>query len=151
MSDDSSSAPAWLFSFVDLAFLLLIAMTQIADPNAPELGEIIVPRLDEEASSDIAPSASQVWQVRVHPRLEGELPAFELRSVGGDSGPESRRLELESLKSELATLHEVGASKPLLAPHSESRSQDLLDAVAAIEEHWSGRRRALVSRLAAAP
>ena len=26
---DSGNAPSWLFSFVDLAFLLLIAMTQI--------------------------------------------------------------------------------------------------------------------------
>ena len=38
---DSSNAPSWLFSFVDLAFLLLIAMTQLAQdaiPPAPELG-----------------------------------------------------------------------------------------------------------------
>ena len=35
MQQTDGGAPAWLFSFVDLAFLMLIAMTQLApDPGA---------------------------------------------------------------------------------------------------------------------
>jgi hypothetical protein len=33
----------------------------------------------------------------------------------------------------------------LLAPHADSRSQDLLDAVAILEEVWPDRRRATVA------
>jgi hypothetical protein len=39
------------------------------------------------------------------------------------------------------------ADKPLLAPHADARSQDLLDAVELIEEAWPSRRRATVARV----
>ena len=44
---DGGNAPSWLFSFVDLAFLLMIAMTQLTEDapvEAPNLGELVVPR-----------------------------------------------------------------------------------------------------------
>ena len=56
MNHSDGSAPAWLFSFVDLAFLMLIAMTQLApDPGAriPDLGEMIVPRVGATASTEM--------------------------------------------------------------------------------------------------
>ena len=68
-------APVWLFSFVDLAFLLLIAMTQLDEGRelAVELGEIVVPRI--HASAEGMPSAAAVrWQLRVHP-AKPEEPA----------------------------------------------------------------------------
>ena len=37
--------------------------------------------------------------------------------------------------------------RPVLAPHEDSRSQDLLDAAALIEEFWPGRRRVTVARV----
>ena len=49
-------APAWLFSFVDLAFLLLIAMTQVGVESngiAMELGEIVIPRIQSDATQDL--------------------------------------------------------------------------------------------------
>ena len=56
MNSTDGGAPAWLFSFVDLAFLMLIAMTQLApDPGAkiPDLGEMIVPRVGAAASTEL--------------------------------------------------------------------------------------------------
>jgi hypothetical protein len=149
MAVDSASAPSWLFSFVDLAFLLLIAMTQIADPNAPDLGEIVVPRLGEEATSDLSASSGEVWQLRVHPTPEEGVPAFEMVSSSVPPAPDAPRMDLDALRVRLAAHKEQGLSKPLLAPHADSRSQHLLDAVAAIEEQWPNRRRALVGRFAA--
>ena len=61
--------------------------------------------------------------------------------------PEIERIDIEGLRSDIAALSRDGAKKPLLAPHEDSRSQDLLDAVAALEEHWPTRRRALVARI----
>ena len=144
--DMGGNAPAWLFSFVDLAFLLLIAMTQLAedtDKKAPQLGEIVVPRIREEATASLSPAAHERWQLRIHPAHAGDTP-FELVRLAGDED-ESRRLEREQLTPALARLDEDGARKPLLAPHEDSRSQDLLDAVAALETQWPGTRRAAVS------
>ena len=63
---NSDTGPAWLFSFVDLAFLLLIAMTQFSgDPNAPEFGEIVVPSVDAHDIDGLPASASKGWQPAV--------------------------------------------------------------------------------------
>ena len=74
MQQTDGAAPAWLFSFVDLAFLMLIAMTQLApDPGAkiPNLGEMIVPKVGAAASTEMGDSAAEVWQLRVHPPEDG--------------------------------------------------------------------------------
>ena len=148
MSQKQQGAPAWLFSFVDLAFLMLIAMTQMASDvgaEAPDLGEMVVPRIGAAATEDMQTGASKAWQVRVHPR-EVEAPIFELALIGGDT-PASERFETaDALHERLAALAASGADRPLLAPHEESRSQDMLDAAGEIETLWPGRRRATVAR-----
>jgi len=145
-------APVWLFSFVDLAFLLLIAMTQLDEGRelAVELGEIVVPRI--HASAEAMPSAAAVrWQLRVHPAEKEQTagPAtspFELVLPSADeSEAPERRLDSASLRAELAALKTTGAARPILAPHADSRSQDLLDAVGILEEVWPDRRRATVA------
>lgn len=138
------NAPSWLFSFVDLAFLLIIAMTQVGGDPAVEvldLGEISVPRIDAEATAELPASADLRWQLRIHPAGGAELPPFEL--FHPEREPE--RLAREALGLRLAALHGGGEKKPLLAPHSDSRSQDLLDAASAVETLWPSRRRATVA------
>ena len=81
MNQTDGSAPAWLFSFVDLAFLMLIAMTQLApDPGAriPNLGEMIVPRVGAAAATEMGNSASESWQLRVHPPEGSAISPYEL-------------------------------------------------------------------------
>ena len=148
MAPGTSSAPSWLFSFVDLAFLLLIAMTQIADPNAPELGEMLVPRIQRDATGNLPTAAGDAWQLRVHPPARDGVSPFEL--VHGPADTPAERLDEPGLRARLGELSDSGARKPLLAPHEDSRSQDLLDAAAAIEEKWPDRRRVLVGRRLAA-
>jgi hypothetical protein len=150
MTSGGESAPAWLFSFVDLAFLLLIAMTQVGGgPRAVDLGEIVVPRVNEAGAETLAPGASQRWQLRVHPPAAGAAGPFELLAPGGGEGG-GAQIAAERLREQLGRLRETGADKPLLAPHQDSRSQDLLDAIAAIEERWPDARRAAVSPAAPA-
>ena len=142
-------APVWLFSFVDLAFLLLIAMTQLDEGRelAVELGEIVVPRI--HASAEGMPSAAAArWQLRVHPEDEQATSPFELvlpRPDADDSEEPGRRLDSAALRARLASLKDTGAARPILAPHADSRSQDLLDAVGILEEVWPDRRRATVA------
>lgn len=142
---DGGNAPSWLFSFVDLAFLLLIAMTQLAnDAPGPDLGDIIVPRIEESALAPSHETQEPVWQLRIHPPEEGVAP-FVLTRDDAPDGEEPLRLTLAELHARLAQVKMSGQHKPLLAPHEDSRSQDLLDAVGALEAQWPGRRRAAVS------
>jgi hypothetical protein len=148
MSQNKHGAPAWLFSFVDLAFLMLIAMTQMAadvGAEAPDLGEMLVPRVGAAATEDMGTGASRAWQVRVHPR-EADAPVFEVILVGGEAPVSASYEDVEGLRARLEELSATDAARPLLAPHEDSRSQDMLDAAAEIETIWPGRRRATVSR-----
>ncbi len=151
MSVYDGSAPSWLFSFVDLAFLSLIAMTQIG-ANAPEtpidIGEMIVPHIGgEQGSADLERTAPRAWQLRVYPRSEEEASPFALTRPGPASEPDSaERIDSTALRQALSSLVRSGDGVPLLAPHKDSRSQDLLEAASMIEELWPTRRRALISR-----
>lgn len=146
MSPRSDSGPAWLFSFVDLAFLLLIAMTQLGGDGGarpPDLGEIAVPRIRAGSTADLPSDARARWQLRVHPPGGPDAGPFELARPGpADPDP---RVGSEELARRLARLHAAGGEKPLLAPHEDSRSRDLLDAVALLEEYWPSHRRATVA------
>jgi hypothetical protein len=145
MAMPSSDAPAWLFSFVDLAFLLLIAMTQIGGSGTgPELGEISVPRIQAGSTTELVADAPRLWQLRIHPPDAATAP-FELVRPDAVPGATARRLAPQALREELLALRTADARKPLLAPHADSRSQDLLDAVGLVEELWPSRRRATVA------
>jgi hypothetical protein len=141
-------APVWLFSFVDLAFLLLIAMTQLDEGRelAIELGEIVVPKIHASAEG-MPSSAAARWQLRVHPEDEQAASPFELTLPSADDAeePPAERLDAPALRAKLAALKSTGAARPILAPHADSRSQDLLDAVGILEEVWPDRRRATVA------
>lgn len=142
MALSGSDAPAWLFSFVDLAFLLLIAMTQIGgEPDAVDLGEMSVPRVAEAGVGDLPAGAPLHWQLRVHPPRAAQ-PPFELAGPGAAA---PLRLAAPELRQRLQGLRAQRARRPLLAPHPDSRSQDLLEAAGLIEEQWPGRRRATVA------
>ena len=140
-------APVWLFSFVDLAFLLLIAMTQLDEGRdlAVQLGEIVVPRI--HASAEGMPSAAAArWQLRVHPKDEQAASPFELvLPTADDSAEPGQRLGADALRERLVALKDTGVARRLLAPHADSRSQDLLDAVGILEQVWPDRRRATVA------
>jgi len=58
-------------------------------------------------------------------------------------------MDSRTLRERLEVMHAAGTLKPLLAPHEDSRSHDLLDAVGMLEERWPHRRRATVARLLA--
>ena len=144
MAIHGSDAPAWLFSFVDLAFLLLIAMTQIGgNGESPDLGEMPVPRVSAGAATELPAGAPQRWQLRIHPPDPAD--PFELLEPGTRPEAAAPRLDAQALRQQLAALRARDAERPLLAPHADSRSQDLLDAAGLLEEQWPRRRRATVA------
>lgn len=160
MLKDQGSAPSWLYSFVDMAFLLVIALSlmKLDVPDAPVLGELEVPRVHAATPLSAADRPDDRWQLRVHPPGAGRSP-FELVHIGPEpsglahvgaapslAGGPGRRLATAELGAELSRLRSAGRRKPLLAPHERSLSKDLLQAVGQLERLWPSRRPVLVSR-----
>ena len=148
MSTQTDGAPFWLFSFVDLAFLVLLALTQLGSEDrmrAIDFGEIAVPRLHAGETSDLDREAPDRWQLRVHPPADDQAP-YELIGPGeiAQEGDVQQRLALEALENRLAALRGADAGRPLLAPHEDSRSQDMLEAVGLLEAFWAKGRLATV-------
>ena len=59
------------------------------------------------------------------------------------------RLNKDELRSSLMRAFNGGQQRPLLAPHADSRSEDLLLAVGLVEDIWPSNRRATVERVTA--
>ena len=147
MAASHSDTPAWLFSFVDLAFLILLAMTQVGsldDEKGLDLGELLLPRVGEEAPAQPLEAKGSAAQVRVYPPGDG-LAVYELVPPGAPGV----RVARDELATRLAGLRHAGQDRPVLAPHADSRSEDLLTAVSLIEDSWPSERRAAVQKVEA--
>ena len=147
MAGSHSDTPAWLFSFVDLAFLILLAMTQLGsmdDQKSINLGEIVVPKIGSEAGAEPMAESYAGLQLRVYPPGD-DLPPFELIVPNGVP----TRLSKDQLRNSLMRAYNGGQQRPLLAPHADSRSEDLLLAVGLVEDIWPSNRRATVERVTA--
>ena len=147
MAAQHSDTPAWLFSFVDLAFLILLAMTQVGSLDAEkglDLGELVVPRVGEKSPAEPLTGGGNATQVRVYPPGD-TLPVFEL-VTGGAPSP---RLGVAELRERLQRLRAGSSDRPVLAPHADSRSEDLLTAVSLVEDAWPSERRATVQLIEA--
>ena len=147
MASSHSDTPAWLFSFVDLAFLILLAMTQLGSPDSQksiDLGEIVVPKIGSDAGAQPMAEGYSGLQLRVYPTGDGQLP-FEVVAPGAPPV----RVSKEELRPRLTRLRTAGLDRPLLAPHADSRSEDLLQAVGIVEDLWPSNRRATIERTSA--
>jgi len=148
------SAPIWLFSFVDLAFLLLIAFTQIGpefNASALDIGQLEIPRIESAAAPFEGAEANPAWQLRVHPVdptavADGAHAPFELLEPGRiptaarEEASPLARIDADELAAHLELLRQRRQDKPLLAPHRDSRSEDLLVAVGLLEQAWQSQR-----------
>ncbi len=155
------SAPIWLFSFVDLAFLLLIAFTQIgqdSNPSTLDIAELEIPRIGGVSDALIREPSAALWQLRIHPTallgdgtddVPGRTP-FELIEPGrrgSNSGDASEKVGIsaQDLGAHLELLRTRQAARPVLAPHRDARAEDLLVAVDLLEDVWQAGRGVTVS------
>ena len=147
------SAPIWLFSFVDLAFLLLILFTQMIpdSPSSPvELAELELPRIEQIEPAVAGATSEPVWQLRIHPLAADDDPSrrrspFELIEPDATPGApvetsSAKAFDARDLEARLAVLHARSLPRPLLTPHRDARSEDLLVAVSLLEQIWQNGR-----------
>jgi hypothetical protein len=151
MSMNTGNAPAWLFSFLDLAFLIMIALLHTTDSEpvpTPELALVELPEIERSVTTPLSADAAAQWHVRVHPRrTPDDTAAFSLVANGGEGASQESlatndrevahaRLAGDELGLALTGLRERSDAKPLLAPHRDSRSEDFLTALAFVQRVW---------------
>ena len=141
------TAPIWLFSFVDLAFLLLIAFTQIGLPASTDPVEIVeleIPRIHGRGRPPAPDASGPTWQLRIHPAAGPEATSgpFQLVEPGtpSPSSTDATYVAASELEAQLRVLRDRESRKPVLAPHRDSRSEDLLMAVSLLEDVWQAQR-----------
>jgi hypothetical protein len=140
----------WLFSFADLAFLLLIAFTQASTiGKVPvSIGEMTLPKVVEGPHVTPFPTTAQLYQVRIHkPSSETEGP-FQLIAVDRNGGETvGLRIPADQLNEQLTLLAQNGAQRPVLIPDELSISKDMLLAMSLVEKIWAGTRTVTVEKM----
>jgi hypothetical protein len=131
----------WLFSFTDLAFLLLISLSVI--PNADQVtirfAEMDVPVVPDSRQLSPIAQLRDVWELQVYPvSAEHPVPYRIVRGgLGSHSGQEKELLlSPEELVPVLESLRQRNI-QPLLLPEKASLSQDFLFAAGALARVWS--------------
>ena len=136
----NKNGQTWLFSFTDLAFLLLISLSTIpaADSVTIRFSEMDVPVVPESQNLGPLGRLREVWELQVH-AISDEFPVpykivrFGLGSRG--DGKEAMLLAPEELVPALEKLRARNV-QPILLPEKTSLSQDLLYAAGAMAKVW---------------
>jgi hypothetical protein len=139
------NSQTWLFSFTDLAFLLLISLSLI--PSAPnnitiKLAEMDVPVVPEHGQLDPVATAREVWELQVFAVSEKHPTPYRLLRAGIGkvvSGDDGKILTKEELLPELLALQQRNI-RPMLLPEKSSLSQDFLYAAGVIAKVWTDSR-----------
>ncbi len=136
----SKDTNIWLFSFADLAFLLLIAFTQASTigKTPVNIGEMKIPKVVD--SPDIASLNQQKesYQLRVHRPSQDKPNPFQIvLFIGTEEISSSERLTAVKLKSRLYGIKFEGKQRPIVVPDEFSLSKDMLMAMSIIEKVWA--------------
>ena len=136
--DDSK---IWLFSFADLAFLLLIAFTQATTfgRHPVDIGEMTLPEVVDVPSISSLNQPYLSFQIRVLMPTIPETSPFQLVTIsGGHEDTTAPCMDAQGLRDRLTLMRQAGKSRPVLVPHRFSLSKDTLMAMALIEKVYDG-------------
>ncbi len=136
------SHQTWLFSFTDLAFLLLISLSTLpsAEKVTIRFAEMNVPVVPDSRHLAPVEHLREVWELQVYP-VSREHPVPYRIVRGGLASPAEKDSELllspEELVPALESLRQRNI-QPMLLPEKSSLSQDFLYAAGALARVWSG-------------
>jgi hypothetical protein len=150
MSKRQIARHSWLFSFTDIAFLLLLVYTQLARMSSSDnpVAEMRLPAPVVAGSPELKSikAARDYHQLLVekHP----DRPYRLVRVIGGDESSRSDAMTYEELTAALQALVNKGREpRPVVVPLPESFSSDLLQAAALVGKYWSEPGSAVVHTL----
>lgn len=129
----------WLFSFVDIAFLLLLVYTQLArmDSNDNLAAEMRLPAPEVVNNPELVARKAGKEYRQVLVEKHSDKPYRITRVVGGSEVARSDPMGTAELDAALKdVLEERKWTRPVIVPLPESFSSDLLQAAALVGKRW---------------
>jgi hypothetical protein len=135
-----NNGQTWLFSFTDLAFLLLISLSTIpvADSVTIRFSEMEVPVVPENQQLSALGQLKEVWELQVHPISDDYSVPYKIIRTGLGSSSEGKETMLLAPEQLVEALKKLKARniQPILLPEKTSITQDLLYAAGAMAKVW---------------
>ena len=131
----------WLFSFTDIAFLLLLVYTQLArmSTNDAPVAEMRLPAPVVVKNPDLASMKAVRDYHQVLVGKHSDKPYQLVHIIAGKETSQSAAMSFEELSATLQALlsAEKRQSRPVVVPLPESFSSDLLQSTALVGKLWS--------------
>ena len=135
------SGHTWLFSFTDVAFLLLLVYTQFGRLNAESkpVAEMRLPIPAVAKSSELLPRGAEHDYRQLLIDKHADKSFMLAHIVGGIEVTRSEPMNLAELERDLTALRKEAAMqpRPVVVPLPESYSSEMLQASAMVSKIWS--------------
>lgn len=129
---------AWLFTFVDLAFLLMISLSLVSGKQDVNISfsEMNVPEVPDNQNVEPVGETDGNVSLRVYMVSDDHPKPFGIvRHTGQQETGDVKYLDSGDLLGELEMMRKSG-DRPLLVPAGDSLSRDLLFAAGSIARVW---------------
>jgi hypothetical protein len=141
MSKRQIARHSWLFSFTDIAFLLLLVYTQLARMSSSDnpVAEMRLPAPVVAKNPELSLMKADKDYRQLLVEKHSDRPYRLTRIVRGDESSRSDAMSYEELGVALQSLlkERRGGPRPVVVPLPESFSSDLLQATALVGKYWS--------------
>lgn len=147
MSTKPVARHSWLFSFTDIAFLLLLVYTQLAQMNTSgtPVAEMRLPAPTVAKGPELKQLKSTPDYHQLLVEKHSENPYRLVHIVKGNEASRSDFMNYENLTAALQILVNEGKeTRPVVVPLPESYSSDLLQAAALVGKYWNDTGSAVV-------
>ncbi|RII27928.1 MAG: hypothetical protein CXR31_06820 [Geobacter sp.] len=138
----------WLFSFTDVAFLLLLVWTQIARLNtsATPVAEMQLPAPVVAKNPELTALKTSKEYRQVLIEKHSDRPYRLTSIVSGNEVSRSAPMTFAELATSLNAVYSErrGTPRPVVVPLPESFSSDLLQAAALVSKLWNVKESAVV-------
>lgn len=131
----------WLFSFTDVAFLLLLIYTQLArmSSDTAPVAEMRLPAPSVANNPELMSMRSPGDYRQVLVEKHSDKPFRLTRIIRGDEASRSAPMSLDELNVALRSYYAEKSTqpRPVIVPLPESFSSDLLQATAIVSKLWN--------------
>lgn len=141
MSKRQIARHSWLFSFTDIAFLLLLVYTQLARMSSSDdpVAEMRLPAPVVTKNPELSLMKADKDYRQLLVEKHSDRPYRLTRIIRGNEVSRSEALSYEELVAELQRVLKArkGGPRPVVVPLPESFSSDLLQATALVGRFWN--------------
>lgn len=141
MSKRQIARHSWLFSFTDIAFLLLLVYTQLARMSSSDnpVAEMRLPAPVVTKSPELAVMKADKDYRQLLVEKHSDKPYRLTRIIRGNEVSRSEAMSYEELGVALRAFlaERKGGPRPVVVPLPESFSSDLLQATALVGKFWN--------------